>query len=509
MAIRWERLAGDTSKFAIKIAFCDDPDPGTWASPEESLSWGSLQIWVGERNLCANQFGGEISTAVHWYLLPLLEWWVDNWDPIFHEERLPNRNAGADAQGSLRRTSEAPLGLSPGDAVAWEQRWHDWWARHCIEAGRAGGVLPSVCFRRWREQTEIAWDGAGAPGRPPGVQFVHASGTCRLPSGEVAGPLQSVLAEAAAHLASRAPESDRFHTLGAGIGRLATPSEDRLAWLLGLGGSLEEMRESWAGLRPAIATQPDAARDAVLGTPDQAALVVEPFPAALMFGAVAPDLSPTDRVCLLQHLADAHGRAAGPLEQLAADEPVEGDQAWRQGYDLAQRVLDHLGVPGEGQERVDLDAILANLGVTVESIRLDDRSIRGVAIGGRGCRPTILLNEAHKTNTYPTGRRFSKAHELCHLLYDRAFAQEVALPSGPWAPRDVEARANAFAAMLLMPLDLVRRALASSPHHAGSRDLVVDVAQSLGTSFTAVSYHMHNLGLLSEDERDELLVPEP
>ena len=48
-----------------------------------------------------------------------------------------------------------------------------------------------------------------------------------------------------------------------------------------------------------------------------------------------------------------------------------------------------------------------------------------------------------------TRRRFTLAHELCHLIHDRGYGARLAIASGPWAPADVEQRANAFAAMLL------------------------------------------------------------
>ena len=63
MGTRWEKLAGDTSKFAIKLAFSDDPDSGQSATREESASWGGLQIWVddvnsdGKLDVINNDFG--------------------------------------------------------------------------------------------------------------------------------------------------------------------------------------------------------------------------------------------------------------------------------------------------------------------------------------------------------------------------------------------------------------------------------------------------------------------
>ena len=40
-------------------------------------------------NLCAHREDGEQVDSVHWYLLPLIEWFADNWNPLLHEERLP------------------------------------------------------------------------------------------------------------------------------------------------------------------------------------------------------------------------------------------------------------------------------------------------------------------------------------------------------------------------------------------------------------------------------------
>ena len=111
MTIRWERLAGDTGVFAMKLAFASDPDEGRGIDPETKASWGSFQIWVQGRNLCAHREEGEAIDSVHWYLLPLLEWFARSWDPLFHEERLPTKNAGDTAWESLRATRFPPLAI--------------------------------------------------------------------------------------------------------------------------------------------------------------------------------------------------------------------------------------------------------------------------------------------------------------------------------------------------------------------------------------------------------------
>ena len=69
MSTRWERLAGDTGAFALKLAFSQDPDDGRAADPDGSLSWGSFQLWVegrtcariGKRASASNPYTGTCS----------------------------------------------------------------------------------------------------------------------------------------------------------------------------------------------------------------------------------------------------------------------------------------------------------------------------------------------------------------------------------------------------------------------------------------------------------------
>ena len=184
--------------------------------------------------------------------------------------------------------------------------------------------------------------------------------------------------------------------------------------------------------------------------------------------------------------------------------PVDPLAPWDQGYKLAEEALDELAVTRDIAEAVDLDGLIRRLGVSLQEIELGDRSIRGVAIGGDAYRPTIVLNSRHKTNQYPSGRRFSIAHELCHLLFDRGYVREVALPSGPWAPRDVERRANAFAAMILMPPGRISAVAATIPDNPSSPEFIQAICTRLQTSFSAAVEHMHNLGLLTDEDRDML-----
>ena len=291
MSTRWERLAGDTGEFAPKLAFTRDPDDGRAADRDVSLSWGSFQIWVEGRNLCAHNEGGERSESVHWYLLPLMEWFVSRWNPLLHEERLPASNEGDTAWESLRATRFPPHAIEEDDqkASSWESAWHE----------RIGTAFPD----------------------------------------------------------------DEF---------------------------------------------------------------------------------------------------------------------------------------------VDVEDVLRQLGVNVVDRDLSDETIRGVALHGAHHRPGILVNPRHSANAQPVGRRFTLAHELCHLLFDRDAGAELAIASSPWAPCDIERRANAFAAMFLMPNRLVRRAVSALTGSLETRDAVLSVANRLRASFGSTLWHLKNLGYIDDVTRERI-----
>lgn len=506
MGVRWARLVGDTEKFALRVELYDDPHGGRAAAPEESQSWGKFEIWVRSQNLCAHQSSGIQLDSVHWYLLPLFEWIVANWDPLFHESRLPNSNRRESAESALRVTSFPPVGSDPAASNTWEENWYGWWNRHCIEAGRQGAVFPYICFRRWIDQIEISWGGRAGVDRPPELKFTSGAGFARLDPPEIIDPLFEVLLEVARYLRNQLPNSLRLSNLESAIRGLKETREDRVTWLLGLGRNIDSMRESIAKLRTLTSSLPHELLAHVFPGSEPGKLFLSSPPAALMFGATSPDLSSDDQYRLILALGAAAGESSAPIRDLAREQPLDSDDvsAADLGYDLAENILSELNLHSSDPAPVNVNHMVEALGVHLAEISLDDHSIRGVAIGGRSFLPTILINDAHNANSYPTGRRFTIAHELCHLLVDHAYARDVALPSGPWAPRDVERRANAFAAMLLMPVEKVSAAISDIPTNANPRQYVDAVAEKLHVSFTASLEHLHNLGVIDDVERDML-----
>jgi Zn-dependent peptidase ImmA (M78 family) len=101
-------------------------------------------------------------------------------------------------------------------------------------------------------------------------------------------------------------------------------------------------------------------------------------------------------------------------------------------------------------------------------------------------------------------RRFTLAHELCHLLLDREYGDELAIASGPWAPLAIEQRANAFAAAFLMPTWLLRDALATATAPVDDPETIKSVSTRLRVSASSLIDRFYNLGEITFEERIQL-----
>jgi len=227
-----------------------------------------------------------------------------------------------------------------------------------------------------------------------------------------------------------------------------------------------------------------------------------------MFGSVSPNIEAEDVTALAEQLVGLYAPEGEPeeLSRLERDVPVHEsvDPPWEQGYRLAEDVIGSLSLLEANPDAVDVEGVLAGLRVRQKEMELRDRGIRAVAVAGRKHHPAMLLNSNHPTYRYRPARRFTLAHELCHILFDRAYGRRLALASGPWAPRDVEKRANAFAAMLLMPPELIVKGAWLLTAPIAEKDSILELARTLGTSFAATIEHLCNLGFVDETDRDRL-----
>ena len=149
---------------------------------------------------------------------------------------------------------------------------------------------------------------------------------------------------------------------------------------------------------------------------------------------------------------------------------------------------------------VDVEELIKAHGFHIGNMRLSDPNVSGVAIAGPQLKPGIFVNECCRRNAGKEGRRFTLAHEFCHLLFDRNQGRALAVASGPWAPRAIEKRANAFAAMLLMPTFLVKQTLSRLTVTVASKYGVNKIANSLGVGQRATRHHLKNLGFIDYED---------
>jgi hypothetical protein len=237
-SVTWEMRAGDSKAFACSVAFSPNPHGATdRATEEERDSWGSFQIWAGGENLCAHLEQGEVVLSAHWYMLPLMEWLADNWDPLFHEERLPLRNDGASAAESLARTRMPSITLKDVDDFEWLDIWSDWWNRHSVRAAREGGLFPDIYLRRYRDRLEVSTGAESLPGMPGDFSFLTPNRIYHADLLASAQAMHQVLSAATEELRRRLPHSARVEMLAQKVESLASQAREasRMAWLTGLG----------------------------------------------------------------------------------------------------------------------------------------------------------------------------------------------------------------------------------------------------------------------------------
>lgn len=104
-----------------------------------------------------------------------------------------------------------------------------------------------------------------------------------------------------------------------------------------------------------------------------------------------------------------------------------------------------------------VEAFAARLGVEIVEAALEGATAQLVRTGTR----TMIIVAERVTD--PAARRFSIAHELGHLILQHPSHDPQHLCAPPGHARDHETEANAFAAELLMPAQMLQRACEVSP----------------------------------------------
>ena len=294
---------------------CRTPTAATTGPPRRIASPGAPSRSGHMGRICALTSSRERSSIPRTgTCFPVLEWLVDNWDPLLHEERLPLSNSGLSAAESLSRTRQPPLSLKDVDDFDWLDTWSAWWARHCIRAGREGGLFPDLYLRRYRDRLELSTGAEPLPGIPDEFTFQTPNRTYRVDLLPAAEALFGVVSNAVSELERRLPQSSRIKRLSARIADLTAPGRvtSRMAWLSGFGDDIEQYRHVAEAVNDTLATVDAEVRESITGAQRATPLVVGGSAyARLLYGAISPGIDLLDVVSLTKlivdnYVADAH-----------------------------------------------------------------------------------------------------------------------------------------------------------------------------------------------------------
>ncbi len=190
----------------------------------------------------------------------------------------------------------------------------------------------------------------------------------------------------------------------------------------------------------------------------------------------------------LERLAGMPSRYERIAEEFPREPSLPRTQVWTAGRDLAGELRVALGLIGPIPSMIGL---VDGLGVLVIWQSLPE-DFAGYALCDEIHGPTVVLN-VNGRNVNELVRRFTLAHELSHVLFDRrnlqrmtAFEKYDELYAYDDAVRDPrERRANAFAIHLLAPENDF---MTDWSERCDIRHLMT----KFGVSFEAVRYHLHN-----------------
>lgn len=483
---------GDPKLFEIAARWTSDSEPRERLPQDGGWSTGDLRITVGLQDLTARRHNGTESNHLAWYLAPVVDWMLSQWTSMFHEEAYAwPEKSGAPAAWAVF----AALGryiASPDEAEQDQYRAvHGWWTRHALRAADSSALYPDLCFRRLGDDIEISWAGRQPMYAPEGFALTSPPGYATYEVAAVAGPLWQFLQWALDTApVSTSADSDAVIGMRERFSQLKrTPIKN-----LELKYLSQRVQALLQSARETVQFKNSSTR--MSGIPAISSM----DPAVLMFGGLSPSISSGDAERLVRLLAENQGAAdSKALAELVDARGWDSDLTpYEQGYDLAEQVREEFGIP-IGMREVNIQRILSDLGIGFEEVRLDTDSVRGVAIAGAGFSPAILVNTTSIFNQTVAGRKFTLAHEFCHILIDRTRAKKLSHVSGPWTAPRTEKRANAFAAMFL-----ASRTATRAVFREYGIDRTKEGAAALELGHSAYIEHLYNLGLIDDAQREQL-----
>ena len=496
-------IFGDKSHFAIEVRHA--PGALTDIEPETSEgSWGEWRLWAADLNLCAIRLESDGKNAevqeVQWFLAPLFKWLVDNWMPLLHEKRLPVVVRIGESRPRSARSAYLSMLETAGDDIDRFHDWQIWGERHALRAAAEGGILPDVFFQRMEDEIEISWGDRVQPGADA-ANFIVEDGMARATVDKVAEAFYSAI-----EWFFKRPELQRL-TWHKDISRKWEKIKSQPAGLSAISWYLDCSPEPQALTNTFLRALKKLQHRLDLPKLSERCWLGTLSPEVAMFGDLAPEISDSAAANLLAEYFDAQADSgvSDELSKLISEEPAWSKLSpWDNGYSLALMILDEAD-PNTESASTQIEILLESLGILVKDVELGPQGPRGVAFAGFGLRPTVLVNVDNLKNKYDGGRRFTLAHEFCHILFDQSKARPLTHSSTPWASPSIEQRANAFAAMLLMPPYRARRPSAAADDVKNLKHGIELLARRLRVSRVALKRHLSNINEIDPYELEYVL----
>lgn len=468
------RLGSDTG-----IQLCFALATGSRAQPELAearfaLTVSGIPVWGPAAQADQDALGD----ATAWPLVDLLHGLARIWPWLMQEQGYPI-DIHPLQLGKLMAAAEARWSdLTPVQAEAEEDRLFDFRQRHDLSLLFRGLTLPPLWILR-EGQNALIW----SPGLPCEQRHPHQHLMRDLTT--IGDGLCQVLRESRAPRALRAQQrwAERHQRARAHYLHIVTGLETaELRALTGDPGASDQALSAWFDVPTA-------------NDPGQ-------HPGELLMAArmTASTLGPEHQRQLLCALKALPTVTTPQLDRLSVQAPSSlphDEPPYVQGYQLAQWLRQQLAIPDNAP--ICPERYLNDWGVHLGWIDIA-AGIDAVAAWGPRHGPAVLINtNAHSRASTENGLRTTQAHEICHLLIDRADALPVAEVLGGQVPRWAEQRANAFAAEFLLPraqaaracreaVDLIEAAARLEREFRVSRELTMnqinnsDIGQSLSDS---------------------------
>lgn len=478
----YSKQFGEREHFAVHVSFSQDSRPT--GNPEFDVAWGGFAIWVKGRCLTRSVSAETgVMEDVRWSLLAIFDWLTRVGVRLVNEEPFPEIAQGRvrDACDWYNETESMPATLGPAEEAAFFDKRSQWRDHHALRRAAVDAALPNIAFRRLGDMFEVSWDNETWSATQPGLVFVERRGSELVSARYVARILTDLCREATAELALRSPQPDLQERAVQAANLVACDRDWR--WLVHpstAGIVAEEFPELLAYLDDQTRIR-------------KSRLFVPHCPETLVLRQV--NLTSRQEIeSLLQAIAGLSTQPMTPqIQKLVQLLPPNVAKPWEDGYEQALRIRDLLSWGDEPAP--PLREWMKAGGIHISSQPLPE-SIDLIAARDETMAGNAILNGQGQR----LGSESSSATALGHIICDEA-GIFVESPSSHWLS---SARAKAFAAMLLLPVDGVRKELEDLKHVSTSD--IKRIMQRYGTTPYLTTFHLMNLGFISSDEERIRLV---